>query len=344
MPVSPGFSLGGTAGGMASGMTPSMILEHIAMVRKGLEEERDAKESKKESKKQSRATIQLTPFQQLMAMASGGAGQGPDLSAYTQALAQSHAQEAQNQSDIGDWFSALSGNINQARKGDKRTSKKMRQEAKSFNRSLVGAQADKGVGYGLMLGGQSEGSYLRELNANTQSFDRRLANDAIAQGNYQKMVQARLGAQERAGIRDDMRAAAAQSQGDGWDRMMDVLGLMSPEQRDAYLTGGQVATGPEGTDFNNMRDALGESADTMFMDVKNPDTGDSYEAAKSNAFPQLLAQLRGAATSSGMDLNDPRVRAAFRAWVSGNFATRFNAANAEGMPDWFLQGNSFRQY
>lgn len=336
------------ATGMPSGITPGMILAHIALVRQGLQKEQEAsakeKAARKEARAQANAPQPLTPFQSLMAMAQGGGG-GPDLSAYTKALAQSRAQEEQNQADIGSWYSQLGGQYAQAGKANRKTSKKMRKEAGAMNRSLVKAQADKGVGYALGIAGQSEGSYLRELGLGQAAFDRRLAADASAQGAYQQMVQARLGAQERAGIRDDMRAAAQSSQGESWDRMMQVLGLMSSEQRDAFLQGQDPRmAGAEAPDFGVMRDALGDSADTFFKDVKDPSTGDTYEAARRNDFPQILAMLRDAVGGAGMNINDPAVREAFRRWVSGNFATRYNAANAEGAPDWYLSGQSFRQY
>ena len=326
------------------GITPGMILAHIAMVRQGLQKEAEAKDAKKAAKEQAQAPAQLTPFQQLMAMAQGGGSADGSLDSYLQALRQSRAQTSENQKDIGDWYGQLSQQVSAAGKANAKTSRKMRKEGKNFNRSLMGGQADKGVAYALGLGAVNEGSYLRELATDQRAFDRRLANDAVAQGNYQKMVQARLGAQERAGIRDDMRAAAAQSQGEGWDRMMSVLGLMSQEQRDAFLQGQDPRmAGSEAPDFNSMRDALGESADSMFRDYKDPATGDTLQQyIGSGGFPTALSQLRGAATSSGIDLNDPQQRAAFRAWVAGNFTNRYNAY-APG-PNWYQQGNQFSQY
>jgi hypothetical protein len=330
------------AGKSVGGITPGMILAHISMVRHGLQKEREAKDAKKAAKEQAQAPAQLTPFQQLMAMAQGGGSADGSLDSYLQALRQSRAQTSENQKDIGDWYGQLSQQVSAAGKANAKTSRKMRKEGKTFNRSLMGGQADKGVAYALGLGAVNEGSYLRELATDQRAFDRRLANDAVAQGNYQKMVQARLGAQERAGIRDDMRAAAAQSQGEGWDRMMSVLGLMSQEQRDAFLQGQDPRmAGSEAPDFNAMRDALAESADTMFRDIKDPATGDPSQVyTGGGGFPHALEALRGAATSSGIDLSDPRQREAFRAWVAGNFANRYS--NYTDGPNWGLSPNGLQ--
>lgn len=334
--------------------TPKEVLEHLAQIRAASEAAGSVRgvptpygamgnaPSNNPAASQEKAGNVLTPFMALMA-ASQNQGGGVDLSAYEKALRQSRAQTAQNQDDIGDWYGQLSSMYGKAGKADKRASKKGVKQAKNFNASLSGAQADSGVAYALGLGGQAEGNYLMEQGQNQQAFDRRMGADAVAQGNYMKMVQARLGAQERAGIRSDMASAAQAGQGDSFARMLQVLQLLPEDARTAYLTGQpQAAAGPEGTDFNNMRDALGESADSMFGSIKTPqgDTVDSFTGG-AGGFPQALAELRSAATSSGLDLSDPRIREAFRAWVAGNFQSRYN--NSTPGANYFLNGQSFMQ-
>jgi hypothetical protein len=44
-----------------------------------------------------------------------------------------------------------------------------------------------------------------------------------------------------------------------------------------------------------------------------------------------------------MDLSDPKVREAFRAWVAGNFTNRYNMNNGTA-PDYRRSGQSFVQY
>ena len=289
---------------------------------------------------------QLTPFAALMAMAQGSGG-GTDLSAYLQALRQSRAQTAENQNDIGSWYGQVSNMMTKAGKADKHTSKKMRKEAAAQNRGLVKGQADKGVGYGLALGGQGEGQMLRHLGSDQAAFDRRLSADAISQGNYAKMVQARLGAQERAGIRQDMAQAQASSQGESWDRMMQLLGLVGDNPAVDQMLGignGQESLSPSEqlSQMSAMRSALGDSADSMFRDYKDPASGDTLQQyTGGGGFPNALAQLRGAASSTGLDLSDPKIREAFRAWVAGNFQSRYNTY-APG-PDYHLNGQSFVQ-
>lgn len=351
------YSAGSALGSAAGVKTPKDVLEHLAEVRLHSMDQIESVRGRANAPAHNPATTQeqagnvLTPFMALMAASQGGKG-GVDLSAYNTALQQSRAQEGQNKADIGSWYGQLSGMYGKAGKADKRASRKGVKQAKNFNASLSGAQADKGVAYALGLGGQAEGNYLMEQGQNQAAFDRRMGADAVAQGNYQKMVQARLGAQERSGIRSDMAQAAQAQQGDSFSRMLQVLQLLPEDARQAYLTGQpQGATGPAGADFNNMRDALGESADSMFRDIKDPTTGDTVEqytgpasTPGSGGFPLVLSQLRDAAASSGMDLNDPRVREAFRAWVAGNFTNRYNMNNAANAPDYRRSGQSFVQY
>jgi hypothetical protein len=350
-PYMPGATYSGPTRSGGYTKTPKDILEHLAAVRaaanlpdavRGKPVPYGNAPANNPANEQEAAGNQLTPFTMLMAAAQNGGG-AVDLSMYNRELRQSRAQTAENQGDIGSWYGQLSGMYGKAGKADKRASRRGVKDAKNFNRSLIGGQADKGVAYALGLGGQAEGNYLLEQGQNQAAFDRRMGADAVAQGNYQKMVQARLGAQERAGIRSERAQAAQSSQGEGWDRMMQVLGLMSQEQRDAYLSGQPgAAAGPEGADFNNMRDALGESADSMFGSIKTPEgnTVDQYTGGL-GGFPQALAELRSAATSSGLNLADPRIREAFRAWVAGNFQSRYNQATPG--PNYFLSGQSFRQ-
>ena len=346
-------SYGGTP--PSGGITPADVLEHLAMIQHARSQEAESKSihsmDQVEENRLNRSanpsnSVQaaLSPFQSLMAMAQGGGG-GADLSAYLDALKQSRAQTSQNQADIGSWYGQLSGMYNKAGKANRKTSKKMRGEAKAFNAGLVAGQADKGVGYGLAQAGQAEGNYLMELGQDQSAFDRRLSADAVAQGNYQKMVQARLGAQERAGIRDDMRSAAAASQGESWDRMMQVLGLMdNPEVAKYMMTGDPNSFMESGDppDFGALQSALGDSADSMFRDYKDPATGDTVQQyTGGGGFENALQQLRGSVGGAGLDINDPAVREAFRRWVQGNFQSRYNTY-APG-PDYYLSGQSFRQ-
>lgn len=350
-----GITLGGGQG-TAGGISPADILEHLAMLQQARQATAErASLHSMDQVEENRATgrsanpsnsvqAALSPFQSLMAMAQGGGG-GADLSAYLDALKQSRAQTKQNQADIGSWYGQLSGMYNKAGKANRKTSKKMRNEAKAFSAGLVAGQADKGVGYGLAQAGQAEGNYLMELGQDQSAFDRRLSADAVAQGNYQKMVQARLGAQERSGIRDDMRSAAAASQGDSWDRMMQVLGLMdNPEVAKYMLTGDPNSFMEAGDppDFGSLQSALGDSADSMFRDYKDPATGDTVQQyTGGGGFENALRQLRGAVGGAGLDINDPTIREAFRRWVEGNFQSRYNTY-APG-PDYYLNGQSFRQ-
>jgi hypothetical protein len=256
--------------------------------------------------------------------------------------AQAGAQTDQNIADIGSWYGQYQGQARHAVKANKRAGRASAKDAARFSGDILSGIADPNVARATAADAERTQRYIGRSNTHETQFDRRVAVDAGREEAYQKLVQQRLGAQEQAGIRDQIAMAKAQQSsyaqsqgGGGIDQIMSVLRLLPEDQR-------LQALGVPGKDdgfSTDDRSGLAAALSGASQMGQNPDTKMPTFAYKD--FNSLLEGLQHGASSGGFNLNDPQIRDAYRQWIAANLLPIWN--QTQGGPNYALQGKSFRE-
>lgn len=272
---------------------------------------------------------------------------GPILRDLRRQMGDVRAQESQNIADINSWFGQLGGMYRGAAKTARRSSKKAGKENAAFNAGLVAGLADPGVASRIASGAQSDARAISESGLAEANFNRRQAAGTQEQANYQRLIQQRLGMQERedirsqmaqvrgqaAGYRADLAKQLMEEQGDPTERLFDFIQLLPEDARLSFLTQGTIP-GPEqeggfDTDARSgLAAALGAVRENLF--TENPE--DERPDIAVRDFNAMLDAMKASALSGGFDLSDPQQLQAFRAWIAAHVLPQWNsiAASREG--------------
>jgi hypothetical protein len=314
---------------------------------------------------------QLTPFEMLMAQLGNPLAQGRvtkqderramNQSPYTaqiqeirRQIAQAGAQSQQNIADVRSWFGQYAGQM----KGGAKANRKAGKAALRGNkRDLAGVLESGIVGdptiRGNMAGAAAdEARYLRSSNLASGQFDQRMIADAQRQSAYQALVQQRLGAQAQMDLRSQIpglqaqRSASvqeglSQGQDDRFQQWASIMNMLPQEQR-AEMLGFPPEQDAE-AQFE-WRDRLGEALGGVTPTFASEDeSGNKKTSSAYRGFNDLLDAYKNAATGAGLDINDPAVRDAYRRYVAAYVLQNWNPyAASQGMPEWQLQGDRFR--
>lgn len=301
---------------------------------------------------------QVNPLAQLLQMFGLGSGEGPSnqsmrqqiiqQSPYTaqinelrRQIAQAGAQTEQNIADVGSWFGQLGGTLKSGRKANRKAGKAALRSNRKDLQGLLGSGmiGDSAITSDVRGAAMDEARYLRSSNLENQRFDTRSLSDAARQQEYQQFVLQRLGQQQQAdmraqigGLRSQRQASMAEAmseQGDEqWSRMMQVLGLVPQEQRAAMLgLPGEAQDPREALEFDwKWRDRLAEAMGGITPTYKSKDakSGEETTASSFRNFQELLNAYQSAATGSGLDINDPAVRDAYRRYIASYVLDKWN--------------------
>lgn len=281
-----------------------------------------------------------TLFEQLMAAATGSqskaslraatAPQRAVIQALQQAAGQAGAQTAQNQADIDSWYGQLSGMYGHNARVDRRASKKAAKGAKRLGAGLLQGIADPNVARGVAAHGLRDINYIQGTGAENSAFQRHQAADAVREGDYYKMVQARLGAQQQADIQTQIAAAKAakvaarqEAKGGGIDQILSVLSQVGVNPtRDAILGIPSMEGGFDPSQGTTLRTAL-----SQVPIFKDQDQGGG--TVNNMNLQGIIGALHAQARANGMNPDDPAVKEAIQNWINANVLNQYNELPAK---------------
>lgn len=241
-------------------------------------------------------------------------------------IGQSQAQTAQNQADITSWFGQAGDMYRSNARVAKRSTKKAAKGAKRLSRGLLEGMADPNVARALASQGTRDIRHIAATGANEANFQRAQAADTSRQASYERMVQARLGAQQTADLQAQIPLLRAQkmqareqarSENDPLENLLNVLQVLPEDLRIQVLTG--QAPAAEGG-FGLQEGSALQSALGNVQAFRSEDQG----GAPTDTFNGLLRRMYAAAEARGLNVNDPEVRNAIQQYIQANIVPGYN--------------------